>query len=99
MELGRIGTGDQDLRFSAFQIRTRSLDTRMSRNLVADLDHLIKTSECSDSHRLRSVRGYDCLQDHLGTTMNLSKVRKKRIAEVGVKARHLFRVVDPETFQ
>src|SRR5262249_39237485 len=71
----------------------------MSRHFVADLDHLIETPECSDHERLWSVRRDDRLQDHPWTVVNLSEVRQKRAAEVGVKVRHLLRVAEAEAFK
>jgi len=48
----RIGTRDQDLRFTAFLICARALDVRMSRNFATDLiisaklGNAVKTSAC-----------------------------------------------------
>ena len=61
VKLERIGTRDEDLRFTAFPIRACSLDVRMSRNFATDLDHLCKTRECQDE-RLRSVRRNERVQ-------------------------------------
>src|SRR5229473_2516811 len=82
-----------------FQIRAGSLDARMRGNLAADLDHLIETRECGQEEHLGSMRRHDRLQEHLWTSMDLGKERKKSTLEVGVKTRHLVRVAHPEALQ
>src|SRR5215472_945164 len=99
VKLERIGTRDQDLRFTAFPIRACSLDVRMSRNFATDLDHLCKTRECCQDERLRSVRRNERVQEHLWTTMDLSKIREKRATEIGVQMQHLIRVIRSEALE
>src|SRR6516164_5674131 len=95
----RIGTRDQDLRFTAFLICARALDVRMSRNFATDLDHLRKAWECCQDERLRCVRRNDRVQEHFWTTMDLSKIREKRATEIGVHMRHLIRVTRSEALE
>src|SRR5215469_4783101 len=95
----RISTRDQDLRFTAFPIRACSLDVRMSRNFATDLDHLCKTRKCCQDERLRSVRRNERVQEHLWTTMDLSKIREKRATEIGVQMQHLIRVIRSEALE
>src|SRR5258708_36619438 len=45
------------------------------------------------------MRRHDRLQEHLWTSMDLGKERKKSTPEVGVKTRHLVRVAHPEALQ
>src|SRR5262249_42193651 len=76
-----------------------SLDTRMSGDLAADLDHLIKTRERGQKKSLRSMCCHDSLQKHLRTSMDFVQEREKGSAKVGVKARHLVRFSDAEAFK
>ena len=62
----RIGTRDQDLRFTAFPICVCAVDVRMSCNFATDLDHLRETREYGEAQIL--ITSADSLRFQAGPT-------------------------------